>query len=120
MTRVYSIQALKSRTALLVWVPGTMWTFHEPGCAPASAEEGMWTFDNFPAAKMRAEYGWAPDQKWLDRVRNAREAALACPAHAASIAGVRSSRPLSADTARSRYGTYKSARVSCCIAFSPS
>ena len=39
--------------------------------APASAEEGMWTFDNFPAAKMRAEYGWAPDQKWLDRVRNA-------------------------------------------------
>ncbi|MGH6784134.1 MAG: S46 family peptidase [Sphingomicrobium sp.] len=39
--------------------------------APASAEEGMWTFDGFPAAKMRAEYGWAPDQKWLDRVRNA-------------------------------------------------
>jgi hypothetical protein len=30
--------------------------------APASAEEGMWTFDNFPAAKMRGEYGWAPDQ----------------------------------------------------------
>jgi len=39
--------------------------------APASAEEGMWTFDAFPAAKMRAEYGWAPDQQWLDRVRNA-------------------------------------------------
>ena len=39
--------------------------------APAQAEEGMWTFDGFPAAKMRAEYGWAPDQKWLDKVRNA-------------------------------------------------
>ncbi len=39
--------------------------------APASADEGMWTFDNFPAAKMRADYGWAPDQAWLDRVQNA-------------------------------------------------
>ncbi len=39
--------------------------------APASADEGMWTFDNFPAAKMKADYGWAPDQAWLDRVQNA-------------------------------------------------
>jgi len=39
--------------------------------APASADEGMWTFDNFPAAKMRADYGWAPDQAWLNRVQNA-------------------------------------------------
>ena len=37
--------------------------------AAARAEEGMWTFDAFPAAKMRATYGWAPDQDWLDRVR---------------------------------------------------
>jgi hypothetical protein len=29
----------------------------------------MWTFDAFPAAKMRADYGWAPDQQWLDTVR---------------------------------------------------
>ena len=36
---------------------------------PASAEEGMWTFDGFPQAKMRAELGWAPDQQWLDRVQ---------------------------------------------------
>ena len=27
----------------------------------ARADEGMWTFDAFPAAKMRASYGWAPD-----------------------------------------------------------
>lgn len=38
------------------------------GAAPASSEEGMWTFDNFPAARMQAEMGWAPDQAWLDRI----------------------------------------------------
>jgi len=37
----------------------------------ASADEGMWTFDAFPAAKMRGDYGWAPDQAWLDKVRAA-------------------------------------------------
>ncbi len=37
----------------------------------AKADEGMWTFDAFPAAKMRADYGWAPDQAWLDKVRAA-------------------------------------------------
>ncbi|PKB24916.1 dipeptidyl-peptidase 7 [Novosphingobium kunmingense] len=39
--------------------------------APALADEGMWTFDNFPAEQMRKDYGWAPDQKWLDRTRAA-------------------------------------------------
>ena len=37
--------------------------------APAFAEEGMWTFDNFPTVRMREQYGWAPDQNWLDNVR---------------------------------------------------
>jgi hypothetical protein len=37
----------------------------------ASAEEGMWTFDAFPAERVRAAYGWAPDQAWLDNVRAA-------------------------------------------------
>ncbi|WP_179504404.1 MULTISPECIES: S46 family peptidase [unclassified Sphingomonas] len=37
--------------------------------APARADEGMWTFDAFPAARMKQDYGWAPDQAWLDRVR---------------------------------------------------
>lgn len=37
----------------------------------ARADEGMWTIDAFPAAKMRADHGWAPDSKWLDRVRGA-------------------------------------------------
>src|SRR5580658_8192422 len=35
----------------------------------ALADEGMWTFDNFPADKMRAKYGWAPDAAWLTRAR---------------------------------------------------
>lgn len=35
----------------------------------AFAEEGMWTFDNFPAVQVRQAHGFAPDQKWLDRVQ---------------------------------------------------
>lgn len=42
-----------------------------PALLPASAraDEGMWTFDAFPAVRMQKDYGWAPDQRWLDRVR---------------------------------------------------
>ncbi|CAN5876391.1 hypothetical protein BH11PSE1_BH11PSE1_17460 [soil metagenome] len=39
--------------------------------APALADEGMWTFDNFPSAKVQAAYGVKVDQKWLDRVQAA-------------------------------------------------
>ncbi len=39
--------------------------------SPALADEGMWTFDAFPAARMKAAYGWAPDQAWLNRVQGA-------------------------------------------------
>ena len=35
----------------------------------AAADEGMWTFDAFPAARMQAAYGFAPDQAWLDHTR---------------------------------------------------
>src|ERR1700761_2453842 len=35
----------------------------------AQADEGMWTFNNFPSAKVGQAYGFAPDQKWLDHVR---------------------------------------------------
>lgn len=38
---------------------------------PAAAEEGMWTFDGFPSEQVREQYGWAPDQEWLDRVQAA-------------------------------------------------
>ena len=35
----------------------------------ARADEGFWTFDHFPSATVRAGFGSAPDQAWLDRVR---------------------------------------------------
>ncbi len=35
----------------------------------AQADEGMWTYDNFPSAKMRDKYGWAPDAAWLTHAR---------------------------------------------------
>jgi hypothetical protein len=37
----------------------------------AFAEEGLWTFDNFPAAAVKAKYGVTIDQAWLDRVQRA-------------------------------------------------
>ncbi len=37
--------------------------------AAASAEEGMWTFDNFPIAAANRALGTNIDQAWLDRVR---------------------------------------------------
>ena len=36
---------------------------------PAQADEGMWTFNNFPADKVAQAYGFRPDQAWLDHVR---------------------------------------------------
>src|SRR5262245_19406899 len=36
--------------------------------SPARGAEGMWTFDNFPAQRMAADFGWAPNQDWLARV----------------------------------------------------
>lgn len=37
----------------------------------AGADEGMWTFDNFPSAAVKAKYGVNIDQAWLDHVRGA-------------------------------------------------
>jgi V8-like Glu-specific endopeptidase len=37
----------------------------------AFADEGMWTFDNFPSATVKAKYGVTIDQAWLDNVRGA-------------------------------------------------
>nr|HEX4318357.1 S46 family peptidase [Kofleriaceae bacterium] len=35
----------------------------------ARADEGMWTFHDFPSAKVQARYGFSPDQAWLDKAR---------------------------------------------------
>jgi len=39
------------------------------GALPALADEGMWTYNNFPSAKVKAKYGFEPSQQWLDNVR---------------------------------------------------
>ena len=36
---------------------------------PALADEGMWTFDNFPAATVKQLYGADITPAWLDHVR---------------------------------------------------
>lgn len=33
------------------------------------ADEGMWTFDNFPSKTVGTKYGFTPSQAWLDHVR---------------------------------------------------
>jgi hypothetical protein len=35
----------------------------------ASPDEGMWTFNDFPVAKVEARYGFRADGRWLDDVR---------------------------------------------------
>ncbi len=39
------------------------------GTLPALADEGMWTYNNFPSAKVKEKYGFEPSQQWLDNVR---------------------------------------------------
>ena len=50
---------------------------------PAGADEGLWTFDNFPAAKVRSVYGVKIDQPWRDR---GQAAAVRLPGGSASLA----------------------------------
>src|SRR5215471_7639545 len=35
----------------------------------ASADEGMWTFDNPPRKQLQEKYGFEPAKEWLDHVR---------------------------------------------------
>ncbi|WP_240008241.1 S46 family peptidase [Pseudaquidulcibacter saccharophilus] len=36
----------------------------------AKADEGMWTFDNFPSDKVEKEYGFKPTKEWLNNIQN--------------------------------------------------
>lgn len=56
--------------------------------SPASADEGMWTFDNFPIQAVNAKYGTSIDQPWLDRVRNAAVRLQGCSASLVSGEGL--------------------------------
>jgi hypothetical protein len=35
----------------------------------ARADEGMWTFNNFPSDLVKQRYGFAPSREWLEKVR---------------------------------------------------
>jgi hypothetical protein len=37
--------------------------------ALAAADEGMWTFDNPPTARLQQAYGFTPTRDWLDKLR---------------------------------------------------
>ena len=54
----------------------------------ASAEEGMWTFDNFPIARANETLGTNIDQAWLDRVRLSSVKYGGCSAGLVSDAGL--------------------------------
>ncbi|WP_421729835.1 S46 family peptidase [Brevundimonas sp.] len=54
----------------------------------AWAEEGMWTFDNFPIARANATLGTAIDQPFLDRVRLSSVKFGGCSAGLVSDAGL--------------------------------
>jgi hypothetical protein len=36
---------------------------------PVHADEGMWTFDNLPLARLQKTYGFTPDASWLEHVQ---------------------------------------------------
>ena len=54
----------------------------------AHADEGLWTFDNFPADKTLQAYGFAPDAAWLDHVRLASVRLPGCSAGIVSRHGL--------------------------------
>lgn len=72
-----SLAALGAATAVLS-APATS----------ARADEGMWTFDNFPIATVNEKYGTNIDQAWLDRVRNAAVRLQGCSASLVSNEGL--------------------------------
>ncbi|MEO6081467.1 MAG: S46 family peptidase [Steroidobacteraceae bacterium] len=52
------------------------------------ADEGMWTFDHFPAAQLREKYGANITPAWLDRVRGATVRLSNCTASFVSPEGL--------------------------------
>ncbi|MDP1912792.1 S46 family peptidase [Brevundimonas sp.] len=81
-----SLRAAVSATASLAAVAGIMAMMATP--TPARADEGMWTFDNFPIQMVNDKYGTHIDQAWLDRVRNAAVRLQGCSASFVSDQGL--------------------------------
>ncbi len=55
----------------------------------AHADEGMWTFDNFPSDQVAKTYNFKPEQPWLDKVRlSSARLAQGCSASFVSAQGL--------------------------------
>lgn len=54
----------------------------------ARADEGMWTYDNFPSATVQQQYGVRIDGPWLNRVREATVRLAGCSASFVSSDGL--------------------------------
>ena len=72
-----SLAALGAATAVL-----------SAASTPARADEGMWTFDNFPIKTVNDKYGTRIDQAWLDRVQNSAVRINGCSASLVSGEGL--------------------------------
>ncbi len=81
-----SLRAAVSATASIAAVAGVLALMATP--TPARADEGMWTFDNFPIQTVNDKYGTHIDQAWLDRVRNAAVRIQGCSASFVSDQGL--------------------------------
>lgn len=81
-----SLRAAVTATASIVAVAGAMTVMAAPSAA--KADEGMWTFDNFPIQTVNQKYGTRIDQAWLDRVRNASVRIQGCSASFVSNEGL--------------------------------
>jgi hypothetical protein len=80
---MFPFAARLCKSVVLLIAAATLWS------QAARADEGMWTFDNFPAAKVNAAMGTAIDQKWLDHVRLAAvRLSSGCSASIVSAAGL--------------------------------
>ncbi|WP_292062671.1 S46 family peptidase [Brevundimonas sp. UBA7664] len=81
-----SLRAAVSATASIAAVAGVLAVMAAP--SSARADEGMWTFDNFPIQTVNDKYGTRIDQAWLDRVRNAAVRIQGCSASFVSDQGL--------------------------------
>ncbi len=81
-----SLRAAVAATASLAAIAGSIAITAAP--TPARADEGMWTFDNFPIQTVNQKYGTQIDQAWLDRVRLASVRIQGCSASFVSDEGL--------------------------------
>ena len=81
-----SLRSAVSVTASIAAVAGFLSVMAGP--TTARADEGMWTFDNFPIQTVNQKYGTRIDQAWLDRVRNASVRIQGCSASFVSPEGL--------------------------------